>query len=54
MKKIEQLENDILKIKERNTKVELDKGWETSWTRKLCIAILTYFVIVLFFYFSDL
>ena len=37
-----ELENEIVKIKERNKKVELDKAWETSWTRKMCIGILTY------------
>ena len=28
------LEEEILKIQERNTRVELDKKWETSWARK--------------------
>ena len=42
------LENEIVKIKERNKKVELDKAWETSWTRKMCIGILTYIVVVLY------
>jgi hypothetical protein len=41
---------EIEQIKERNKKVELDKTWETSWTRKICIAILTYFVVVLYSY----
>ena len=36
-------------IEERNKRVELDKGWETSWARKFLIAILTYITIVLFF-----
>ena len=44
----EQLEKEIEQIKERNKKVELDKAWETSWTRKICIAVLTYFVVVLY------
>ena len=35
-------------IKERNKRVELDKAWETSWTRKLCICILTYIVVVIY------
>ncbi|PIN73228.1 hypothetical protein COV20_03285 [Candidatus Woesearchaeota archaeon CG10_big_fil_rev_8_21_14_0_10_45_16] len=48
------LEKDIALIKERNLRVELDKAWETSLTRKVIIAILTYFVIVLFFFFADL
>lgn len=34
---LKELENEIAKIKERNKKVELDKAWETSWTRKICI-----------------
>lgn len=41
-----ELENEISKIKERNKKVETDKAWETSFTRKLCICILTYIVVV--------
>ena len=43
-----ELENEIEKIKERNKKVELDKAWETSWTRKICICILTYIVVVIY------
>ena len=42
------LENEIAKIKERNKRVELDKAWETSWTRKICICILTYIVVVIY------
>jgi polyferredoxin len=45
---------EINKIKERNKRVELDKAWETSWTRKIIIVILTYLVIVVFFYFAGL
>ncbi len=40
-------EGEIRKIQERNKRVELDKAWETSKTRKVSIAILTYFVMVL-------
>jgi len=40
-------EKEIKKIQERNKRVELDKAWETSKTRKISIAILTYFVMVL-------
>lgn len=47
------IETEIELIKERNKRVELDKKWETSWTRKLCIAILTYFVVVLYSYFTN-
>lgn len=45
-----EIRNEIEQIKERNKKVELDKAWETSWTRKICIAILTYLVVVLYSY----
>jgi len=43
-----EIENEILKIKERNKRVELDKAWETSLTRKVCICILTYIVVVIY------
>jgi polyferredoxin len=48
------VENRINAIEKRNKRVELDKAWETSWTRRIVIATLTYFVIVLFFYFAEL
>lgn len=44
------IEKEIIKIKERNKKVELDKAWETSWTRKICICALTYIVVVIYSY----
>lgn len=43
-----ELENEILKIQERNRKVELDKEWETSLVRKACICVLTYIVVVIY------
>jgi len=43
---------EIEKIIKRNNKVEADKAWETSFYRKILIAILTYIVIVLFFHFA--
>jgi hypothetical protein len=48
------LKKEVLAIKTRNKRVELDKAWETSLARKLTITILTYFVIVIFFYFAGL
>ena len=45
---MEELREEIEKIKERNKRVELDKAWETSWTRKICIGILTYIVVVIY------
>ena len=44
------IENEIKKIQERNKRVELDKSWETSWTRKICIMILTYIVVITYSY----
>jgi len=48
------IEQEILAIKDRNKKVEMDKAWETSLARKMTIFLLTYFVIVVFFYFAEL
>ncbi len=42
MTSIDDLEKEILLIKSRNKKVETDKAWETSWTRKLLLMIFTY------------
>ena len=42
------IEKEINDIKERDKKVELNKAWETSWTRKLCIMFLTYIVVILY------
>ena len=47
---LKELEEEIEKIKERNKRVELDKAWETSWTRKICIMILTYIVVIIYSY----
>lgn len=38
----------IKNLIERNRRVELDKAWEISKTRRLIISLLTYFVIVIF------
>ncbi len=51
---IEELASEINIIKERNKRVEVDKAWETSWTRRILVSILTYIVIVSFFYFASL
>ena len=50
MTSLEDLHKEIDQIKIRNERVEADKAWETSWARKIIILILTYLVIVLFFY----
>ena len=40
------LNKEIEEIKKRNKRVELDKAWETSWTRRIFICLLTYLVVV--------
>jgi len=41
------MKKEIEKIKDRNKKVETEKAWETSKTRKLIITFMTYIVIVI-------
>lgn len=36
------LEERVAAIEGRNRTVEIDKRWETSWTRKLLIIVFTY------------
>ena len=48
------VKSEIDKIKQRNRRVELDKAWETSWTRKIIVTLLTYAVIVIFFFSAEL
>lgn len=45
-----ELEERIKQIEERNKRVELDKKWETSYTRKICIMILTYIIVIIYSY----
>ncbi|MFZ1258630.1 MAG: hypothetical protein WAQ25_04120 [Candidatus Saccharimonas sp.] len=45
------LHHRVRHIEERNQRVEFDKAWESSWTRKVCIATLTYVVVWLYLYF---
>lgn len=47
---LKELESEIEKIKLRNQKVELDKKWETSLVRRICICILTYIVVITYSY----
>lgn len=47
---LKELENEIEQIKQRNKRVELDKKWETCWTRKICICILTYIIVIAYSY----
>jgi hypothetical protein len=40
-----ELEERVSKIEERNTIVESDKAWETSWTRRALLIFFTYLAI---------
>lgn len=47
------MKEDIEQIKERNKRVEADKSWETSKTRRIIIALMTYIVIVILLFSID-
>lgn len=51
---VKSISESIKGIVSRNKRVEADKAWETSRTRKVIIAFLTYIVIVIFFHFAGL
>lgn len=46
--KIEELVREIELIKKRNQRVEMDKTWETSSTRKILLLVFTYLSIGLY------
>ena len=45
MKDQDQLLKRIENVEARNKRVEADKAWETSWTRRIAIMALTYIVV---------
>ena len=47
--KVQQLAQELALIQKRNKRVEANKAWELSWTRRLLVGILTYVVIACFF-----
>jgi len=51
MKGNSDLQKRIEKLEARNQRVEADKAWETSWTRRLAIMFLTYWVVVSYLHF---
>ena len=44
------IEKRVDEIEKRNKRVELDKAWETCWTRRICIMILTYIIVLVYSY----
>ena len=45
------LEERVRQLEDRNRRVEKDKAWETSWTRRLSIAVVTYLTIVAYLHY---
>ncbi|MDB5166231.1 MAG: hypothetical protein JWM37_303 [Candidatus Saccharibacteria bacterium] len=42
------IESRVEQLEKRNARVEGDKRWETSWTRRVSIMILTYIVVAFY------
>lgn len=51
---MENLEQKIQKIEERNERVEADKAWETSWTRRALLALFTYLALGVYMWAIDI
>lgn len=51
MDKLNELEKRIGLIEQRNKRVEKDKEWETSLTRKTLLILFTYLTLVFYFKF---
>ncbi len=47
------LEARVRAVEKRNQSVEADKAWETSWTRRISIALLTYAIVVAYLFVID-
>tara|TARA_B100000315_G_scaffold177384_1_gene165967 strand:+ start:311 stop:610 length:300 start_codon:yes stop_codon:yes gene_type:complete len=46
-------EERIQAIEDRNRRVEADKGWETSWFRRILLSVAIYITAVLFLWSSN-
>jgi len=51
--RIDKIEKRLSAIEHRNVSVTIDKTWETSWTRRLAIAVLTYIVVCSYLFMID-
>jgi Flp pilus assembly protein TadB len=45
------IEERLKSLEARNKRVEAEKSWEVSWTRRIAIAVLTYLVVVAYLFF---
>ncbi len=50
---LKSLQSQINELKNRNLKVDANKAWETSKTRKTAIMISTYMTIAIFFVYTN-
>lgn len=48
MARLDELENRVGKIEERNKRVEENKRWETSWFRRILLMTFTYLSVGLY------
>ena len=48
------MNKEIKAITQRNKRVERDKSWEVSFTRRVIISIMTYLIIVLFLWINNM
>lgn len=46
-KRLSLIEKSLATVEQRNRRVELDKAWETSFVRRVIIAVLTYLILVI-------
>jgi len=51
---MESIESRLAQIEERNKRVELDKAWETSWTRRILLTLVTYVLLGLYMWSIDI
>ena len=51
---MENLEQRIQQIEERNRRVEQDKAWETSLSRRVLLAVFTYLAIAAYLWAIDI
>jgi hypothetical protein len=49
MDELKKLQKEVESIQLRNKRVEKEKGWETSCTRRISVVIVTYLVMCLIF-----
>jgi len=54
MTNIEQLQSEVKELKNRNQRVEADKGWETSFARRALLTLFTYLALGIYMWAIDI